>query len=395
MLARTTSLHQPLRRPSGLLPLGLLLLSACGGGGGAPAAAPLAPAPSSPAPAPPAPPAPVPIPAPSPAPGPTSTPSPAALYGGDRYTPRLVSAGGSSCYQFNDATRSQRAISVQVRVPDEAPGARPVVLFSHGGNARPSCSFIDGEWGKSFATAGYVVVHLSHNITPTEQAMACEQMGTPNCSELQAMLWWRPGDASAVISELPAIANHFGLTGQLDTTRVGMAGHSLGAYTAMVASGATVNLGVHRGRSFADSRITSTLALSPQGPGQFGFYDSLTQGHSWSALRLPVMTQTGAGDDTGEIGGETPADRRIPFQKMPAPDKMEAYLDDTRADHLAFDLFGTAPPEFFDWIRSAAVAWFDATLQDRDAARTWLASDQLEQVSEGLEVVSRKSLTPP
>jgi hypothetical protein len=75
---------------------------------------------------------------------------------------------------------------------------------------------------------------------------------------------------------------------------------------------------------------------------------------------------------------------------MPTPDKMEAFLNEPRAIHATFNLNSNAPTEFHDWIRATAIAWFDATLQHRDTARTWLASDALAQVSGGLVEVSRK-----
>ncbi|MBK6740856.1 MAG: hypothetical protein IPG64_24940 [Haliea sp.] len=75
---------------------------------------------------------------------------------------------------------------------------------------------------------------------------------------------------------------------------------------------------------------------------------------------------------------------------MPAPDKMEAFLNEPRATHDTFNLNSDAPSEFHDCIRATGIAWFDATLQQRDTARAWLASDALVQVSDGLVEVRRK-----
>jgi predicted dienelactone hydrolase len=321
---------------------------------------------------------------------PTSPPpQKAELYQGDSFVPELASSNSGSCYRFTDPTRGNRALSVQLRIPSDAPGARPVIVFSHGGGPRSACSFGNAQWGDALASAGYVVIHIAHSINAVDREMACSAMGVPGCSEVMAMLYLRPGDISAVISQIPAIATRFGLSERIDASRLGVAGHSFGAYTVMTAVGAKVELGVLRGKSFVDSRIVSAMALSPQGTGRFGFYDQGGDEHSWANISLPVLTQTGLGDGD-PLTGEAGPDRRIPFEKMPAPDKMEAFLNEPRAIHGTFNLNSNAPTEFHDWIRATGIAWFDATLQQRDTARAWLASDALVQVSDGLVEVSRK-----
>ncbi|PTY00740.1 hypothetical protein DB346_14065 [Verrucomicrobia bacterium LW23] len=59
---------------------------------------------------------------------------------------------------WTDATRS-RTLPVRIYLPDKAPGARPVIVFSHGlgGNRN------GGEmWGRHWASHGYISVHLQH-----------------------------------------------------------------------------------------------------------------------------------------------------------------------------------------------------------------------------------------
>jgi predicted dienelactone hydrolase len=239
-------------------------------------------------------------------------PPPAELYAGDSFVPELASSDSGSCHRFTDPARGNRALSVQLRIPSDAPGARPVIVFSHGGGPRNECSFGNAEWGDALATAGYVVIHIAHSINATERKMACSAVGIPDCSVATAMLYLRPGDVSAVISQIPAMATRFGLSGRIDASRLGVAGHSFGAYTVMTAVGAKVDLGMLRGQSFADSRIVSAMALSPQGTGHFGFYDNGGDDHSWANVSLPVLIQTGLGDGD-PLTGEARPDRRIPF----------------------------------------------------------------------------------
>lgn len=74
---------------------------------------------------------------------------------------------------------------------------------------------------------------------------------------------------------------------------------------------------------------------------------------------------------------------------LPPPQYAELYQGDSFVPELASSN-SDAPSEFHDWIRATGIAWFDATLQQRDTARAWLASDALVQVSDGLVEVSRK-----
>lgn len=319
---------------------------------------------------------------------------PSGLYQSEAsYVPALATAAGNTCLPLIDAARNGRAVQVQLRHPANAPGARPVVVFSHGGGPRERCGFGNSEWGAVLTGAGYTVVHISHNLDSATQNRACAAIGVSNCSMNEAMQWLRPNDAGFVIDQLPAIAAAFGLGDRVDTTRVGAAGHSFGAYTAMTAAGARVDLGALVDHSFAHPGIDSVLALSPQGPDRFGFFDRGLGGNSWDALRLPVMTQTGLNDD---IGGETAVDRRLVFGFLPPPDKFEAFINDPRARHNSFNLDdGLTPPQFTGWIAAAGVAWFDATLRERAEAWAWLASSELVNASAGVVQVQRKDVAAP
>ncbi len=321
-------------------------------------------------------------------------PPPPALYQGDAFQPTLASAAGSSCFTLQDVSR-QRAVPVQVRYPINATGQRPVVVFSHGGGPRDVCSFGNPEWGDVLTRAGYVVVHISHNLDTAGSNFACAAIGKPGCNTEEALRYFRPGDARLVVSQIATIAAHFGISARVDANNIGMAGHSFGAYTTMAVAGARYDLGTLTAVSSKEPAIKSALALSPQGPGQFGWFDRGGNNHSWADVSMPVLIQTGLGDDTGEFqGGEGPADRRIPFQKLAAPNKAEVFINDILAQHNSFNLNATpgTPPAFQTWIAAAGVAWFDATLQQRASAFAWLESEGLAQASSGLTNLSRKQL---
>ncbi|GAB4183898.1 MAG: hypothetical protein Fur0032_24870 [Terrimicrobiaceae bacterium] len=49
---------------------------------------------------------------------------------------------------------------------------------------------------------------------------------------------------------------------RLDATRIGVGGHSFGAYTAMLLGGVTADLGGVKARRFADPRVRCILPIS-------------------------------------------------------------------------------------------------------------------------------------
>jgi predicted dienelactone hydrolase len=309
------------------------------------------------------------------------------LYVPESHPPALArSAGGASCLRLQDVTRG-REVSVQLRHAPSAPGPRPVVVFSHGGGPRAACSFGNAEWGLTLAEAGYLVVHLNHGLDAADRDAACAAIGLRNCSDGEALRWLRPGDVGFVIDSLAAITEAFGVAAQADIAKLAVAGHSFGAYTVMTLAGARVNLGTLREHSFEDPRPRVFLALSPQGPGRFGFYDEGGGVDSWAGIARPVMTQTGAAD---VVLGEGPSSRRIPFQRMPPPAKAELYLDDPRATHATFNLMNEAAPDLGDYVASAGVAWLDAQLRALPAAQAWLSSSAVEAASGGAATLERK-----
>ncbi|MBK6740857.1 MAG: hypothetical protein IPG64_24945 [Haliea sp.] len=183
------------------------------------------------------------------------------LYQGDSFVPELASSNGTR-HRFTDPARN-RALSAASH-SQRCPGARPVIEFSYGGRPRSECSFGNAQWGEALASAGCVVIQSPTASMRADRAMACNAVGVPNCSEVTAMRYLRPGDVSAVISQILAIATWFGLPERIDAGARCRRPLLRGLYRDD-GSGATVDLGMLKGKSFADSRIVSAMALSPQG----------------------------------------------------------------------------------------------------------------------------------
>src|SRR5262249_11155536 len=138
----------------------------------------------------------------------------------------------------------------------------------------------------------------------------------------------RARDISLILDSLPEIERRApALQGKMDRSRIGVGGHSFGAYTAQLIGGATIDLpGGASHQSFADPRARAILLLSPQGAGQMG----LTE-HSWDRWKLPMMTMTGSLDRGAQ--GQSPDWRMQPFQHAPSGDRYALFIEG--AAHLS------------------------------------------------------------
>jgi predicted dienelactone hydrolase len=99
-------------------------------------------------------------------------------------------------------------------------------------------------------------------------------------------------------------------------------GHSMGAATVMMESGAHNNLGIHGEDSF-----DAYIALSPQGVG------AIFPEHAWSSIKKPVLLITGTRDN--ELGKKSWKTRLEPFHDMPPGCKWLAVIDGASHMNLA------------------------------------------------------------
>lgn len=307
-------------------------------------------------------------------------------------------------YVVDDVAR-QRAVPVLVRYPAEllaTPGPPlPLVVWSHGGGPNVDGRLGSPEWSQALVRAGYIVIHMSHvPRTGAETAALYAEFGLTLSQGLDCFTTLqvdRPRDARAVLDALPLIEAAFPiLAGRIDTTRIALAGHSSGAYTTRTMAGAVVDLCpspatapagfAHHRVSFRDARPVAFMALSPQGPGRFGFFE-LPGGHSWQTLDRPDFSATGAGDATP---GEQPADRVRGFQIMAPHDKFLLYIDSPNAIHATFNLNDPAQPQLEAVIRASGVAFLDANVRGNARAAAWLYSPIVGEISAGVASMSRR-----
>ena len=292
-------------------------------------------------------------------------------------------------FRLTDPAR-QRDIEVAVTYPGGA-GKFPVILYSHGdggngGDARPLARF--------WATRGYVVIAPSHRDAPPAKNLA-----DPKAWETRAR------DLAFLIDALPEVEQRVpALAGKLDAAKLGVGGHSYGAYTAGLLAGASVTppkgpkTAAGTSMSFADPRPKAFLLLSPPGPGVRGW-----TANSWSHVERPLLLVTGSRD--GSTKGQEPSWRMDAFRLSPPGDKFCLFL--RGGSQLSFagryaepgaTLSGRgkgAPSTeeevaIFKDVKAVSVAFWDDYLRGDAAAKAFLDSDGLEKESAGRAKLERR-----
>jgi predicted dienelactone hydrolase len=273
-------------------------------------------------------------------------------------------------YEWRDTARN-RIVPVRIHAPDDPGHLFPVVVFSHGlGGSRAA----GAAWGAHWASHGYVAVHLQH--AGSDEALWKD---SPDAGAGEAMRALKGGinarntiarlkDVSFALDRLEALdRSDPAWRHRLDLARVGLAGHSYGAETALGATGKRYG---PRELALADRRIRAAIAMSPPG----GPVDA------FGAIRVPVMVLTGTLDDSPAwLTPTRAAERRAVFDGLPARDKFLVVFDG--GDHMVFSgqprRRGDASADAFihRQIRMATVAFWDAYLRDDAAAREWLAQE--------------------
>ena len=286
--------------------------------------------------------------------------------------------------------KRNKDVRVRIFYPVMA-GKYPAIIFSHGaGGSDTCCESLTRHW----ATYGYITIQPIHDDSVVQRSRS----GDENASFPQAVrdalknpaLWEsRPRDISFLLDSLAGLQKRVaGLNGKIDIDRIGVAGHSMGAYTAEAIAGALVDVPGHPGQNFSDPRAKVILCLSPQGPGQFGL-----TAHSFSNISLPFMGITGSLDNLGPLANS--AWHKIPFERSQAGDKYEVFIHG--ASHMSFITAETVnsarssqAAAILGYTNSASLAFWDAYLKGDPAAKQFLQSDALERSSHGAAKLSRR-----
>ncbi len=273
--------------------------------------------------------------------------------------PSIVTA---TLADWHDAARN-RPVPVKIYAPATGDGPFPVIIFSHGlGGSREGYEYLGRHW----ASWGYVAVHVEHLGSDTAvlkkggRLLKNLREAADDPRNAQA----RPADVRFVLDRLEKL-NQGGLpllSHRLDLTRIGMAGHSFGAWTTMAIAG--------QGGIYADPRVKAAIAMSTPAPFRKE-YDRVFRN-----VHIPILHMTGTLDDS-PVGDTKAADRRIPYNHIQGVDQ---YLVTFQGgDHMIFSgrriLEGdrAKDPLFHSLILQGTTAFWDAYLKGDAKAKAWLA----------------------
>jgi predicted dienelactone hydrolase len=290
---------------------------------------------------------------------------------------------------LHDVKRS-KDLHIRILYPRE-PGPFPIIVFSHGaGGSQACCDALTRHW----ASYGYVTLQPTHDDSVAQRRGAGDDDVTflrVLRDALQKPALWesRPEDISFVLDSLPALQNRMpALAGKMDADRIGVGGHSMGAFTADVIAGASLDLPDHPDSNFGDARVHAVLLLSPQGPGEFGLND-----HSWDRVSIPLLSMTGSLDTAAN--GEGPDWKKTPFDRSAPGDKYHVFIEG--ANHMSFVSARALSPAraaqgemILGYTNSAALAFWDAYLKADPQAKNYLHSDALPQFSHGVVKLYRR-----
>lgn len=273
-----------------------------------------------------------------------------------------------------------------VRGAEAASGRFPIVLFSHGfGGHRRQSTFLCTH----LASHGYVVAAMDHTGNTiidlaqiTLQVMMGEPMPDPGpmVAELIAL---RPADVSFVLDRL--LAGDLGIDpASLDADRIGMAGHSFGGWTTLMAAS-------------RDRRIRAALALAPAGGKTHMPAEALIEALDFAWGRdVPTLYLVADKDSLlplegmRELYGRTNSTKRMIV--LGNSDHMH-FCDEVEAIHEMFRMMPPPGPfaeiarnlpaaselcpglHAYDFNRGLGLAHMDAVLRGNEEAAAFLAGD--------------------
>lgn len=269
--------------------------------------------------------------------------------------------------EWVDASRD-RKVPVKIYAPRSGSGPFPVILFSHGlGGSREGYEYL----GQCWASHGYVSVHLQHEGSDDgvwKDAKLGQRMSAMKRAAAQPHnAINRVQDVSFALDQLTQLnATNAAWHGKLDLSRVGVAGHSFGAYTTLASAGANYSA-LAAGR--ADARIKAAIPMSAPVPANKSRLDA-----AYAGVKIPCLHMTGT-EDNSPIGDTKAEERRMPFDHCRNADQF--LITFTGGDHAIFGgrerkLGGAKDAEFQRLICESSLAFWDAYLRDDAQAKEWL-----------------------
>jgi predicted dienelactone hydrolase len=278
----------------------------------------------------------------------------------------LLPAAGTAATICDTAWRDPvrgRLLPVRIWLPDGT-GRLPAVIWSPGLGADIGAG---GQWARAWSAAGLAVIVVQH---PGGDRIAYPPGGTPAERKARVLAAASPAQQMAragdIGTALDALARRDGSCdlARIDTDRIGVAGHSIGAWTVQSLAGQMVA----GERPFLDRRPRAFLVFS----------GTLADQASMEGIGRPFMVISGTRD--GNPGDDIVAKRSAPWRSLPADGrKYLAMFGD--ATHMMFAGNRAATTALGRHVETGVIrlttAFWRRWLLDDDAADAVLASPGL------------------
>ncbi len=225
-----------------------------------------------------------------------------------------------------------RPVDLHVRVCAPATGTGlPVILLSHGHGPSNHLSSLNGyaPLADFWAAHGFVVIQPTHLTSRTLAHLVAEAPGAPD--------FWRSRaeDMTHVLDRLDVIEDAVPqLAGRIDHTRIALAGHSLGGFTAALLLGAGITdpdtgTVVH----LVEPRIKAGVLLAAPGRGGDAFNGPVAKlwpvigAVDFSTMTAPALVVAGDKDDPRHFTDMGPDWHADSYTLAPGPKTLLTLFD--------------------------------------------------------------------
>ncbi|MCF3182045.1 alpha/beta fold hydrolase [Streptomyces polychromogenes] len=225
-----------------------------------------------------------------------------------------------------------RPVDLELRVSAPVTGTSlPVILLSHGHGPSNNLSSLNGyaPLANFWAAHGFVVVQPTHLTSRTLTDLVADAPGAPD--------FWRSRaeDMTHVLDRLEVIENAVPqLAGRIDPTKVALAGHSLGGFTAALLLGAGVtDPATGNPVHLFEPRIKAGVLLAPPGRGGKVFNGPMAEhwpvigAVDFSTMTAPALVVTGDKDDPRHFTDMGPDWHADPYTLAPGPKALLTLFD--------------------------------------------------------------------
>jgi hypothetical protein len=278
-----------------------------------------------------------------------------------------------------DFPELEKSLSMRVAYPEQ-PGSYPLIIFSHGNGCLQD---LYAGFADHWASWGYVViqpVHMdSRELGFTMKGATLEKMNSVVTSRL--------ADVRFIIDSLDQLEQQVpDLAGQIDRQRLVMAGHSMGAGTAMMLNGIRmVDPRTDGVMETDEDRFSALIIISEPSNNR------MMPNDPWRMATVPTFIATGS-EDYSMAGTRDGRKSRNAYQ-LPTdaeyPDQPHYYLYMDGMDHYLGGLIcrsdksGPRDTDALQIINGSSVAFLEAVLENDAASQVFLESGEITGMTDG------------